>query len=323
METRTLRNTDLHASVVGLGCNNFGREGTLTATQEGTTAVVTAALDAGVNLFDTADIYGGYGESETLLGVALAGRRGEALVATKCGHDQAPTPLDDLGPKGSRAYIRASVEGSLSRLQIDTIDLFQMHRPDPSTPIEETLTALSELAHEGKIRAYGHSGYSAAQIEESEAAAAALGVAPFVTSQDELSLIARGVELDGRLETAERHGLGFLPYFPLANGLFTGKFTRTERPADSRISRVRPQIAEGADWDAMETFEAFARERGITMLEATMGWFLSRPAVSSVIAGATKPEQVTQNAASAGWRPSADDVAQIEALFPAKPGATL
>lgn len=323
MDTRALRTTGIWASVIGLGCNNFGRAHTPTASQEGSTAVVTAALDAGVTFFDTADIYGGYGTSETMLGVALQGHRDDAVVATKCGHDAFATPLDGVGAKGSPAYVRASVEGSLRRLGIETIDLFQMHRWDPVTPIEETLATLAELAAEGKIRAYGHSGYTASQIEEAESAATALGVAPFATSQDELSLIARGVELDGRLEAAQRHSLGFLPYFPLANGLFTGKFTRTERPADSRIARQRPHIADQADWDAMEAFEAFASERSITMLEATFGWFLSRPVVASVIAGATRPEQVAQNAASASWRPTPDEVAFIERLFPARPGATL
>lgn len=320
MELRNLRDSGIAASVIGLGCNNFGRAGTASFTQDGTTAVVNAALDAGVTFFDTADIYGAqFGLSETLLGVALRGRRDQAVIATKCGHDEVPTPWDALGAKGSRAYLRASVEASLTRLGVDTIDLFQLHRPDPSTPIHETLAALAELVTEGKIRAYGHSGFSAEQIAGAEAAAAALGVAPWVTSQDELSLISRGVELNGRWQAAADAGLGFLPYFPLANGLFTGKFSRTHRPEGTRITQLRPHIADDADWDAIEALEAFASERGISLLEVTFGWFLARPEIPSVIAGATRPEQVTQNAAASSWRPEASDVALIDELFPAAP----
>ena len=324
MESRNLRGSGIAVSVVGLGCNNFGRLGTFSVSQEGTTAVVHEALDAGVTFFDTADIYGAeWGLSETLLGVALRGRRDEAVVATKCGHDEVPTPLDGLGAKGSRAYIRASVEASLERLGIETIDLFQMHRPDPTTPIEVTLEALDELRREGKIRAYGHSGYTARDIVSSEQAAAMLGVEPFVTSQDELSLVVRGVELDGKWDAAVSAGLGFLPYFPLANGLFTGKFTRDHSPADSRIAQVRPHIAQGANWDAMEAYAKFAEDRGITMLEATFGWFLSRPQIPSVIAGASRPEQIVQNAGSATWRPNAEDLALYDSWFPARHGYTL
>ncbi|RQP12307.1 MAG: aldo/keto reductase [Microbacteriaceae bacterium] len=318
MQTRQLGPSDLRVSVVGLGCNNLGRPGTRTETQDGATAVVHAALDAGVTFFDTADIYGArYGLSETLLGEALRGRRDEAVVATKFGHQDYASPLADLGPRGGRAYIRAAVEGSLARLQTDRIDLYQLHTPDPATPIEETLEALAELVREGKVRAIGHSNLDGPAIRAADDAATALGTARFASAQNEYSLLARGVEADVLPAVRER-GLGFLPYFPLANGLFTGKFSRTERPADTRIARQRPHIADQAPWDAIEALEAFAAERGIGILEATFGWLLSRPELSSVIAGATRPEQIVANArAGDGWRPTPDEVAAIEALFPA------
>ncbi len=317
MDHRPLRNAPFRASVVGLGCNNFGRVGTATATQEGTTAVIRAALDAGVTFFDTADIYGGWGTSETLMAEGLSGRRAEAVVATKFGHLSVATPLDALGPKGSRAYIRAAADASLLRLGIDTIDLFQQHQPDPSVPIEVTLAALAELVDEGKIRSYGHSQFTAEQISQAERAALVLGVAPFVSSQDELSLVARAVEADGRLAAAADAGLGFLPFFPLASGLLTGKFTRTERPAGTRIGDLRPEIADGADWNALDAYRDFCDRRGVTMLEATFGWLLSRPAVASVIAGATSPEQVGLNAAAgSAWKPTAEDAHALDVLFP-------
>lgn len=267
MQTRALGPSELLVSVVGLGCNNLGRPGTRTQTQDGATAVVHAALDAGVTFFDTADIYGAsYGLSETLLGEALRGRRDEAVVASKFGHQDYPSPLADVGPRGGRDYIRAAVEGSLQRLQTDRIDLYQLHTPDPATPIEETLGALDELVREGKVRAIGHSNLDGAAIRAVDDAATALGVARFVSAQNEYSLLARGAEADVLPAVRER-GLGFLPFFPLANGLFTGKFSRTDRPADSRIARQRPHIAENAR-------------------------------------------------AGSGWRPTPEEVAVIDALFP-------
>jgi 1-deoxyxylulose-5-phosphate synthase len=317
METRTLRRSSLAVSVVGLGCNNLGRPGTFTFDQEGTDAVIHAALDAGVTLFDTADVYGAeYGLSESRLGVALKDRRAEAIVATKFGHSGMASPLTDVGPKGGRTYIRAAVEGSLTRLGIETIDLYQLHTPDPETPIEETLAALDELVREGKVREIGNSNFDAAQLAAAEAAATALGTARFVSVQNEYSLLERGAESDA-LPAAERLGLGFLPYFPLANGLFTGKFSRTELPADSRIGRQRPHIAENAPWEAIEALASLGAANGTDLLGATFGWLLAHPALSSVIAGATRPEQIRANAiAGNAWRPTAEQVAEIDALFP-------
>ena len=316
METRSLGPSALDVTVVGLGCNNLGRPGTLTFTQDGADDVVLAALDAGVTFFDTADIYGAeYGLSEAILGAALRGRRDEAVVATKFGHQSFASPLADVGPRGGRAYIRAAVEGSLTRLATDRIDLYQLHTPDPATPIEETLAALAELVDEGKVRAIGHSNLDGDGIRAADDAAIAGGFPRFASAQNEYSLLARAVE-DDVLPAVRERGLGFLPFFPLANGLFTGKFSRTERPADTRIARQRPHIADEAPWDAIEAFEAFAAERGIGILEATFGWFLARPELSSVIAGATRPEQVRENAvAGSGWRPDAAEAAAIDALF--------
>lgn len=318
METRTLGTSGPAVSVVGLGCNNLGRPGARTFDQEGSDAVVHAALDAGVTFFDTADVYGAeYGLSETRLGAALAGRRDEAVIATKWGHQSMRSPLEDVGPKGGRAYIRAAVEGSLRRLGVETIDLYQLHTPDPATLIEETLAALDELVREGKVRAIGTSNFDGAGLRAADAAATELGTARFTSAQNQYSLVAREVERDV-LPAVEELGLGLLPFFPLANGLFTGKFSRDAAPGDdTRIGRQRPEVHESAPWDAIEALEAFAAERGIGILEATFGWFLARPALSSVIAGATKPEQVRANAAAGtAWRPTADEVATIESLFP-------
>lgn len=315
MELRQLGASTLNVPVVGLGCNNFGRAGTLTEGQDGTTAVVGASLDSGVVFFDTADIYGReFGLSERLLGVALQGRRDEAIVATKFGHPRVTTSYDALGAKGSRAYIRAAVEGSLQRLGIDVIDLYQQHMPDTTTPIADTVGALEELVKEGKIRAYGHSNFSAEQILAADQAAVELGASGFVSAQNEYNLLTRGVESEV-LPAVKKTGIGFLPFYPLANGLLTGKFRKDERPTGTRIGDLRPEVADEAPWDAIEGFRAFAADRGISMLEATFGWLLVNS--TSVIAGATRPEQVQSNAAAGnGWRPTADDLVAIDELFP-------
>ncbi|HEY0374076.1 MAG TPA: aldo/keto reductase [Amnibacterium sp.] len=318
MRYRNLGTSGLRVSTVGLGGNNFGRTGTVTVTQEGTDAVVGAALEAGINLIDTADVYGAeYGASETLLGGALAGRRDEVVIATKFGHAGMGSPLPSWGAKGSRRYVRLAVEGSLRRLRTDWIDLYQLHTPDPATPIEETIEALDELVTEGRIRYFGHSNLPGWQIAEAHLTASLTRRRHFVSAQDEYSLIARGVEREV-LPAVERFGLGFLPYFPFANGLFTGKFSRNELPSDSRIARQRPYIHEQAPWDAIESLERLAAERGSSLLEVTVAWFLARASVSSVIAGATRPEQVRQNAAAAEVPPlTAAELERIDALFPA------
>ena len=310
IDYRTLGTDGPLVSTVGLGCNNFGRQGTLTEYQEGTTAVLDTAIELGVTLLDTADMYGGAGTSETLMGVALQGKRDSVVLATKFGHQDYDMGILPGVPKGSRAYIREAVAGSLTRLRTDRIDLYQMHTPDPFTPIAETVAALDELVDEGKILFYGHSNFSAAQIAEAAAAGGR-----FVSAQNEYSLLARGVEADV-LPAVRAHGLGFLPYFPLQNGLLTGKFTRTQRPADTRIMRQRPYLVEDAPWDVLEAYAAFCEARGITMLEATFGWMLAQPGLTSVIAGTTKPEQLELNAAaSTSWTPTAEEAEEVSAIF--------
>ncbi len=307
----------LLVSAVGLGCNNFGRQGTKTETLDGTRAVLDAAIDAGVTFLDTADMYGtDPGQSEMLMGEALRGRRDRVTLATKFGHFGRDMGYPPSGAKSSRSYVRRAVEGSLSRLQTDWIDLYQLHTPDPHTPIEETLDALADLVREGKVRYIGHSNLAGWQIAEAHYAAAERSGIPFVSAQNHYSLLARAAEREV-LPAVERFGLGFLPFFPLHNGLLTGKFTRDHAPADTRIMRQRQHVWQNAPWDELERFQAFCDERGITMLEATFGWLLSRPALSSVIAGATSPDQVRANAAAAtAWVPTADDLAIIDALFP-------
>lgn len=313
---RRLGSSGLLVSAVGLGCNNFGRAGAVTEDLAGTRAVIDAALDAGITLLDTADIYGREpGLSETLMGEALRGRRDRVVLATKFGHSQVETGIF-AGSRGSRSYVRRAVEASLTRLQTDWIDLYQLHTPDPHTPIDETLDVLDDLVREGKVRYLGHSNFAGWQIAEADFAARHRRGTPFVSAQNHYSLLRRGAEREV-LPAVERFGLGFLPYFPLHNGLLTGKFTRAGGPADSRIMRQRPQLHEAAPWDALEEFQRFADDRGITMLQATIGWLLSRPALTSVIAGATTPEQVEANAAAAAaWTPTTDDLDAIDALFP-------
>ncbi|MEO7121733.1 MAG: aldo/keto reductase [Lacisediminihabitans sp.] len=316
IEYRTLGRSGLVVSTIGLGCNNFGREKTATATQEGTDAVVYAAIDAGITLFDTADIYGSErGLSESLMGNALKKRRGDIVLATKFGMDMAGANGPDWGARGSRRYIRLAVEASLTRLQTDWIDLYQLHQPDPLTPIEETIAALDEVIAEGKVRYIGHSNLAGWQIADAEYRAV-LGAHPkFISAQNEYSLLKREVEAEV-LPAVNAYGLGFLPFFPLYNGLFTGKFSREGGPADSRIMGIRPQILDGVDWEVMEAYEAFCAERGTTMLAATFGWLLAQPGLTSVIAGATKREQIVQNAeVASSWKPTPEEVARISELF--------
>ena len=315
MQQRRLGQHGPQVSAVGLGCNNFGRRGSATEGIDGTAAVLDAAIGAGVTFFDTADMYGGDGLSERLMGEVLEGRRDEVTIATKFGHSDVTMSDLPVVPKGSRVYVLAAIDASMARLRTDVIDLYQLHTPDPGTPIGETIEVLEELRLAGRIRAYGASQFPAPLLRDAAAAASALGAQGFVSAQDEYSLLQRGVEAD-RLPAAVELGLGFLPFFPLANGLLTGKFTRSDRPADSRIMRQRPRVADEAPWDAMEAYAAFCAARGITMLEATFGWLLAQPGLSSVIAGATTPAQVIANAAAAEWVPTPAEVDQISALFP-------
>lgn len=316
IEYRNLGRSGLIVSTIGLGCNNFGRAGTATETQEGTDAVIGAAIDSGVTFFDTADIYGAErGLSETLMGNSLGSRRGDIVLATKFGMDMGGTNGPDWGARGSRRYVRLAVEASLRRLQTDWIDLYQLHIPDPLTPIEETLAVLDDLITEGKVRYIGHSNLAGWQIADAEYRAQLAGHPKFVSAQNEYSLLVREAE-DEVLPAVNAYGLGFLPFFPLYNGLFTGKFSRSGGPADSRIVALKPQLLDTVPWETMEQFEAFCAERGVSMLAATFAWLLAQPGLTSVIAGATRAEQIVHNVeAATAWTPTADEVAEISELF--------
>ncbi|GAA4180789.1 aldo/keto reductase [Gryllotalpicola koreensis] len=317
IEYRTLGRSGLVVSTIGLGCNNFGRVGTATETQEGTSAVIDAAVDAGVTLFDTADIYGGKGLSETLMGNAFKGKRDRVVLATKFGMDMGGTNGPDWGARASRRYVRRAVEASLTRLQTDWIDLYQLHRLDGVTPIEETLEVLDDLIGEGKVRYIGHSNLAGWEIADAEYQAVLHGHPKFVSAQNEYNLLVRGAEREV-LPAVNRYGLGFLPFFPLQNGLFTGKFTREGGPADSRIMQQRRHIVDNAPWELLDEYQALCDARGVTMLEATFGWLLAQPGLSSVIAGATSPAQIEANvAAASAWHPSPEDVAEISRIFAA------
>ena len=314
--SRELGRSGLLVSAVGLGCNNFGRDDTPTFTAAGSAEVLDAALDAGVTFWDTAELYGStFGLSESHMGHVVSRRRSEIVLATKFGHAEFDSPHHSEGSYGSRAYIRAAIDASLERLQTDYVDLYQHHTPDPATPIDATLEALQELIDEGKVRHIGHTQYTAEQIRAADSAAERLGVTPFTSAQDQLNLLERAVETTV-LPTVRELNLGFLPFFPLYNGLFTGKFDRNGGPADSRIMRIRSFLHAEAPWDTMDAFTAFCNARGITMLQGTIGWLLAVPGLSSVIAGATSAEQVRQNAeAATAWTPSSEEFAEISALF--------
>ncbi|EEP71727.1 aldo/keto reductase [Micromonospora sp. ATCC 39149] len=314
MTYRRLGDSGLVVSVVGVGCNNFGRKLDL----DGTRAVVDAALDAGITLFDTADIYGEpQGTSEELLGQALKGRRDEVVLATKFGMDMHGLNGADFGARGSRRYIARAVEASLRRLGTDHIDLYQMHEPDPSTPIDETLAALDDLVRAGKVRYLGNSNFAGWQIADADWVSSSSGRARFVSAQNHYSLLERGVEAEV-IPACERFGLGMLPFFPLANGLLTGKYKRGEAaPTGSRLSgggRYAERLA-AAPWDTIEAVEAYAAERGLTMLQVAIGGLAARPAVASVIAGATTPEQVRANAEAGTWQPGDDDLDALDAVL--------
>ena len=312
MRYRPLGESGLMVSVAGLGCNNFGRRLDLDATR----AVVDAALEAGITLLDTADMYGNGGGSEELLGEVLAGRRDEVVLATKFGHQQfdmgyGPT----AGAKGGRAYIRRAVERSLRRLRTDYLDLYQLHTPDPVTPVAETLAALGELVAEGKVRYLGNSNFTGWQIADAAHVARAAGAAPFVSAQNQWSLLERGAEAE--VVPAARHfGLGVLPYSPLDNGLLTGKVRKgQEAPAGSRLAS-RPGYLTEAKLDRVEALISWAAGRGRTVLEVAIGALAAQPGCASVIAGATSPEQVKANAAAADWLPSAADLAELGQIVP-------
>jgi len=315
MKLRRLGNSGLQVSVVGLGCNNFGNFGKMDV--NATRAVIHKAMDCGITLFDTADVYapGTPGSSEEQMGQVLGDRRKDIVLATKFGMQ-----MDQAGVKkgGSRRYIMQAVEDSLRRLKTDYIDLYQLHRPDADTPIEETLRALDDLVHQGKVRYVGVSNMPAWQVVEAQWTAQLRGLNHFVSCQDEYSLLARDTverELSG---AAQKYGLGILPFFPLASGALTGKYRRNQnQQAAGRLAAKSPLSARflsDANHDIVDKLAQFSESRGHTLLELAFSWLLARPQVSSVIAGATKPEQIEANAKAADWALTADEIAEVDKI---------
>lgn len=312
MSYRRLGTSGLTVSVAGLGCNTFGA----TLPPDGVAGLVDAALDEGVTFFDTADVYGGTpGQSEELLGAALAGRRDDVVVATKFGMDVAGLNGTDWGARGSRRYVRRAVEGSLRRLGTDRIDLYQMHAPDPLTPIGETLAALDELVHEGKVLYVGSSNFAAWQVVDADWVARTTHVAPFVSAQNRYNLLDRSAEAD-LVPALDRVGAGLIPYVPLASGLLTGKYRRGEgAPEGSRLTRM-PQRLEGADFDRIEALDALAGSWGVDLPTLALGGLAAQPAVASVIAGARTPDQLRANVRSILWEPTLEQLATIDETAP-------
>ena len=311
METRWLGASGIQASLVGLGCNNFGMKIDLAASR----AVIDTALDVGITCFDTADMYG-KGRSEEFLGKVLGPRRKDIVLATKFG---GAAMLAKSGERwGSREYILRCIEDSLRRLQTDWIDLYQMHYPDPNTPVEETLETLHELVQQGKVRAIGHSNFSGEQINQAGDASTARNFSYFVTAQNDWSLLNRTVEADV-IPACEQHGLGQLPYFPLASGMLTGKYRRGEDFAPgTRLAVLKfvRNMASEENFTKVEALQDFVAQRDRTLLELAFSWLATQPCVTSVIAGATTPEQVRANAAAPNWPLLTEELAEIDALAP-------
>jgi len=309
MTYRTLGRSGLMVSTVGIGCNNFGMRIDADATQ----LVVDAAIDAGITLFDTSD---SYGDSELFLAKALGSRRDQVIIATKFGSDLRGANGPDWNARGSRRYVRKAVERSLKRLGTDYIDLYQLHKPDPNTPLEETLAALTELVRDGLVRYIGSSNLAGWQISEAEWLARTNGTERFISAQNLYSFIERDVETEV-VPACETYGVGMLPYFPLASGLLTGKYQRgQEPPSDGRITAWgMTGMLNDRNFDLVESLTAFAAERGVTLLDVAMGGLAAQSTVSSVIAGATTPAQVRANASAGLWVPTADDQKALRALL--------
>lgn len=310
MQMRQLGHSGLMVSAVGIGCNAFGAR----TDADEVRAIVDAAADHGINFFDTADMYT-RGASERLLGQALRGRRDEFIVATKFGMDVDGLNGADHGARGSRAYLRRAVLSSLERLGTDYLDLYQYHTPDGVTPIEETLSALDDLVHEGLVRYVGCSNMMSWQVADAHWQATTRGLTPFITAQNAYSLYNRSAEAE-LVPACEQFGLSVLPYFPLAYGLLTGKYRRGEQaPAGSRLEKQAERLA-GADFDRVEALRQFADERGISLLTLAMSGLAAQPAVGSVISGVSRVEQVASNVEAMSWTPSTDDLAALDQSVP-------
>ncbi|MBV8951776.1 MAG: aldo/keto reductase [Actinobacteria bacterium] len=311
MRYRPLGRSGLVVSVVGLGGNNFGGRIGLDETR----AVVDAGLDAGITLIDTADVYGNRGGSEALLGEVLKGRREQVVLATKFGMDMGGDNGPDWGARGSRRYIRRAVEASLDRLQTDWIDLYQYHAPDGVTPMEETLAALDELVREGTVRYIGSSNFAGWQAADAEAIARRDGMSRYISAQNSYSLLDRSIERD-LIPACIHYGIGMLPYFPLASGVLTGKYRRGEAAPEGTRLASRGQTVSDRQFDVLDKLAEFASERGITVLDVAIGGLAAMPAVASVIAGATRPEQVRANVAAGEWEPGPQDIAALNSIVP-------
>jgi aryl-alcohol dehydrogenase-like predicted oxidoreductase len=313
MKYRNVGKSGLRVSVVGLGCNNFGWG----LDQAAAARVIDAAIDAGITLFDTADAYGGKGASEHCIGNTLGARRKDIVLATKFG-----SKMDEAGllRGASRRYIMSAVEGSLKRLNTDWIDLYQLHNPDPLTPMEETLRALDDLIHQGKVRYVGCSNLTAWKVADAAWLARHFGLNGFVSCQDEYNVLSRKIEAD-LIPAATAYGAGILPYFPLASGVLTGKYKKGgAMPEGARLTLYKgaffDKFLADAQLDRAEQLAAFAAERGHSLVELAFSWLAAQPAVPSIIAGATKPEQVIQNAEAADWEMTAEELAEIDRIAP-------
>ena len=316
MQYRRVGASGLVVSAIGFGCNNLGRPNSATEEADEAIRVVQAAVDAGITFFDTADTYGKTpGLSEQYLGQALSSVRDEVVIGTKFGMDMRGVNGPDFGARGSRRYIIAAVEASLRRLETDYIDLLQYHTPDLHTPIDETLVALDQLIRDGKVRYIGHSNFAGWQIAQAEYFAKELGMTRFVSAQNHYNLMDRRAELEV-LPAARAFKLGVFPYFPLNNGLLTGKYRPDGGPRGSRLSYVRQHMVTNADWEQLDRYSAFAAERDMTEVEVTFNWLAAQHPVASVIAGATRIEQVQQNAQALEHTLSADDLAVLDEIFP-------
>ena len=314
MEYRYLGNSGLQVSVVGLGTNNFGRRLDAGIDADQAAAVVRECLDQSINFFDTADVYGGRGPSEEYLGRALQGHRQEVVIATKFGARMGDQPMRS---GGSRRWMMQAVEDSLRRLGTDYIDLYQVHQPDPRTPDEETRRGLDDLVRSGKVRYVGASNYPGWRLARSQSIAQACGYAPLVSIQSEYNVLNRKLEAEV-IPAAQHFGISLVPFYPLASGLLTGKYRRDATGASGRLAQGRDSISgyelTAENFDRVERLEAFARERGHTILELALSWLASLDYLGSIIAGATRPEQVTANAAAASWRLSREEMAAVDAL---------
>ncbi len=313
---RSVGRSGLVVSELGIGASTFGRSGMLATSQKAVDGIVGRALDLGITYFDIADVYGDEpGLSEIMLGNALGARRQDVVIGSKFGGSLGGLAGRDWGVRGSRRYIRRAVDGSLARLKTDWIDLYQIHEPDSISPIEETLSTLDDLVREGKIRYAGSSNFAAWQVADAEYTARIHGLTRFISATNEYNLLWRDAERE-LLPALRAYGIGFIPYFPLQNGLLTGKYRRDCAPAGAKITNLKAHLLEQAPWDALDRYSEFARQRGVSETALALGWLLAQPGVATIITGITRPEQLDTNLAATRWRPTEEDLAALGAILP-------